>query len=80
MDPFCAGAALHRSTPPDFISSVHCASKDNYRVRINVAGYQKGERQKKRQANALEGLSAALLLSLRGQHGEKMTDCGENPG
>ena len=43
MDPFKAGAALHRPTPPGHISSAHCTEKDGARVRINATTHQEKE-------------------------------------
>ena len=40
MDPFRAVAALHRPTPPGYISSAHCRRKDGTKVRVNVLGDQ----------------------------------------
>ena len=41
MDPFGAGAALHRLAPPGHISSAHRAGKDRVRVGMNVTAHQK---------------------------------------
>ena len=43
MDPFRAGAALHRPTPPGHISRTHRAGKDAIKVRVSVASHQKEE-------------------------------------
>ena len=40
MDPFEAGAALHRLAPPGHISSAHRARKDEAKVGMNVTTHQ----------------------------------------
>ena len=40
MDPFGAGAALHRLAPPGHISSSHRTRKDGARVGMNVTAHQ----------------------------------------
>ena len=51
MDPFGAGAALHRLVPPGHISSPHRAGKDGARVWMNQEEEnketKKGRRKKK---------------------------------
>ena len=57
MDPFGAGAALHRPTPPGHISSTHLTGKDRAKVRMNIAAYQekkKNEEMKMGKRNAEE--------------------------
>ena len=49
MDPFGAGAALHRLAPPGHISSAHRARKDGARVRMNVTAHQ--EKKKNEETN-----------------------------
>ena len=84
MDPFRAGAALHRLAPPGHISSAHRARKDGAKVGMNVTAHQEkeenetkkgkrraGEKRKNRRP-ILRKLCAALLRSFRGQHSEKM--------
>ena len=46
MDPIKAGAALHRPTPPNHISSAHRTGKDRTRVRINAVAHQKTNENK----------------------------------
>ena len=51
--PFGAGAALHRSTLPGYISSAYGTGKDRAKVRINIAAHQekkKNEKTSKRRA------------------------------
>ena len=45
MDPFGAGAALHRLAPPGHISRAHRARKNGARVGMNVTAHQ--EKKKK---------------------------------
>ena len=47
MNPFGAGAALHRLAPTDHISSAHRVRKDGARVGMNVTAYQEKEKNKK---------------------------------
>ena len=57
MDPFAAGAALHRLAPPGHTSSAHRARKDGARVVMNVTAHQvkeKNEEMKKGKRRAGE--------------------------
>ena len=56
MNPFGAGAALHRPAPPGHISSAPRARKDRASVRINVTAHQekKNEETKKGKSKAGE--------------------------
>ena len=57
MDPFGAGAALHRLALPGHISSAHRARNDGARVRMNVTAHQekkKNEETKKGKRGAGE--------------------------
>ena len=49
MDPFVAGAALHRLAPPDYISR-HRAGKDGARVGMNVTAHQEKEKNEETRA------------------------------
>ena len=71
MDPFGAGAALHRPTPPGDITSAHITGKDVNRVRINVAAHQeKKENEKtsgKRKEKAVDRFPRGCVLAFCGR-------------
>ena len=80
MDLFVAGAALHQPTPPSHIFIAHLSGKDRIRIQLNITAYQEKEKNEKaskrgrRKKSPLisKRLRAALLRSIRGQHGKKM--------
>ena len=55
MDPFGAGAALHRLASPGHISSAHRAGKDGARVGMNVTAHQKKKNKKTKMAKRRAG-------------------------
>ena len=90
MNPFGAGAALHRPIPQGHIISAHSAEKDWARVRMNAAAHQDKENNEKtgkrkageerRQETNFKEAACCPSAVVQGQHDEKMVCVGRVPG